>query len=194
MPVLDGLSRWIIRRATTNPPAGREDWARAMQAEFEAADTDRLGWALGCWRTMVGWRLRADWLFLLAIIAGPVILELTVYPSLSFISAITLPDDVFKPLFLPLSLLQLAVTAALLAAWRPRQYRQAALGVAVMPAATSTVLVMQMVRDWRVFTPDAEIMGAQPLIGCLALLAACWIGAAAGAWLGRTARQARRAT
>jgi hypothetical protein len=65
------FDRWLMGLATANPPAGREDWARAMRAEFETLEHGRTSWALGCLGASLGWRTRLDGIFLLAIALLP---------------------------------------------------------------------------------------------------------------------------
>lgn len=192
MPRSDSLSRWIMRSATANPPAGREDWARAMKAEFEAMDGDRLGWAFGCWTVMAGWRLRTDALFLIALVAIPGALTLFVFPWVLFGLRLSMPYEAFKSISYGLGFSEHLLIAALLAAWRPDQPFKAALASTVVPSVLSWVLVMKM--NGRELSSEWVVYDAAPLVGYLAIFGASWIGAAFGAWLGRTARQARRST
>jgi hypothetical protein len=53
------FDRWLIDLATANPPPGREEWARAMRAEFDTLECGRAGWALGCLGATLGWRIGA---------------------------------------------------------------------------------------------------------------------------------------
>jgi hypothetical protein len=63
------FDEWIIGIATSTPTPGREDWARAMLAEFDALEGSRTGWALGCLGAAIGWRLKADGVYLLVFVA-----------------------------------------------------------------------------------------------------------------------------
>lgn len=54
------VADWIMRAAAGGAPAARSDWAEAMRAEYAELEHGRLSWALGCWLTATGWRLRAD--------------------------------------------------------------------------------------------------------------------------------------
>lgn len=71
------LADWIMRSATSNPPAGREHWAQAMRAEYASLHIGQLSWALGCWKTMLGWRLREDGA--LALVGTVVLLDFSTF-------------------------------------------------------------------------------------------------------------------
>lgn len=62
MSALHALARDLMRLSAALAPKARADWARAMQAEFEAINNSgpALEWALGCLVTATSWRLRTD--------------------------------------------------------------------------------------------------------------------------------------
>ena len=57
---------WIAGVLT---PASKAEWRTAMETEFQALDDGRgsLGWAAGCLGAALGWRLRAEIVFLAAL-------------------------------------------------------------------------------------------------------------------------------
>lgn len=187
------IARWIMDRAVANPPAGREDWARAMDAEFEALEEGRICWALGCWRTMAGWRLRADWRFMLSLVAVPWLMCSPVAPLALFGLSIVLPRPLFYELFLPLGLLGLASAATLLAHWRPDRAGTAALSVWIVSLLHGWFVLQMSIGDTMTVSDGVydrwELYNAPPLVGGLAMLAACWIGAQIGVRLGRYSRR-----
>jgi hypothetical protein len=71
MSALHALARVMLHASVALAPKHRADWTRAMRAEFEAIDAggQALDWALGCLATAAGWRLRADWGYLLSFAA-----------------------------------------------------------------------------------------------------------------------------
>lgn len=63
------LADRIMQVAMAHPPPGREQWAQAMQAEYEQLNGDKLSWAFGCWTTMFGWRMRSEALYAVIMVA-----------------------------------------------------------------------------------------------------------------------------
>jgi len=61
------LSRLVMKLALRHVPKDREEWARAMQAEFDVLKKGRLTWAIGCLGTSLNWDLRAHALYWLAV-------------------------------------------------------------------------------------------------------------------------------
>ena len=184
------LAQQLMRWATRRPPAGREDWALAMQREFDALEGDRLAWALGCFTTMTGWRLRADGLYLVLLALVPILLHLK--STLEFqllmngvISRSAYVDFLrsYGALWGVLAPLPIAV---LLGAWRPHHLPTTLIvGCLIGQHVGGTLLNMSMVGgsffSW--WGPNATLYMAPPLVGLFASLAVWYIGASAGAHL-----------
>lgn len=68
-------ARWLMRWTMHRPPPGRAEWALAMQREFDVLDRGELGWAMGCAIAMTGWKLRAQWLYLLLLCLAPFVVH-----------------------------------------------------------------------------------------------------------------------
>ncbi|MFT4251150.1 MAG: hypothetical protein QM608_01525 [Caulobacter sp.] len=64
------LAAWIMDRAVRKPPAGREDWAKAMRAEFDMLGEARLSWALGCLVAAARWRTSREASYMASLAAG----------------------------------------------------------------------------------------------------------------------------
>ena len=80
------LSRLIMKLAFRNVPNAREEWARAMQAEFDVLQKGRLAWAIGCLWAGMGWDLKAHALYWLALPAATAAVQFFVSgPLLSWI-------------------------------------------------------------------------------------------------------------
>jgi hypothetical protein len=126
------FDRWLIDLATTNPPAGREEWARAMRAEFETLERGRTGWALGCLSASLGWRLRSNLGFLLAFVAVALCLDqlslLIVFPLVIGLH-FWLPHSELGPLTYAMSGATLAIASGAFAAVRPRHWPAIGIGM-----------------------------------------------------------------
>lgn len=70
------FANWLMQLATRDPIAGRHEWAKAMQGEYGALEKGHLSWAIGCAITSVGWALKADKLFFIAIPLGALFIKL----------------------------------------------------------------------------------------------------------------------
>jgi hypothetical protein len=71
MSLLHALAESLQRAAGAIAPAERAEWSRAMAGEFAAIEDDRrsLAWSAGCLAAALGWRLRAEVVYLLALAA-----------------------------------------------------------------------------------------------------------------------------
>jgi hypothetical protein len=178
------LARWVMNLATRAAPAARRDFARGMREEFEALDfetpgADRLGWALGCLTTVAGWRLRADGLFLAALVGVGLTLD-----QIMFLPFLVLPGDLVQAIAYYYWLAFPAVVSGMLGAWRPGYAYAAAVIVWLIREAQSTAILIEMLdgdplgRNW-------HVMDAPPIVGFSALLGWSLVGAAIGARLGR---------
>jgi hypothetical protein len=125
------FGRWLIDLATTNPPPSRDQWAQAMRAEFEALEGGRTGWALGCLATSVGWRLRANWRFLLAFFAVSTFF-LQWISLLFFLVICWLPHDTVRAFGYATNWGALAVASGCFAAARPRHWPAIGIGMALV--------------------------------------------------------------
>lgn len=179
MAITSSLARWAMSLAVRAAPLGRRDFARAMREEFEVLDGGRLGWALGCLTTVAGWRLRADGLFLAALVAVGLALD-----QVMFLPFMVLPSDLVHAIAYYYWLAFPAVVCAMLAAWRPSYAYAAALIVWLIREAQSMAILVSMLagdplgRDW-------QIMDAPPIVGWSATLGWSLLGAAIGARIGR---------
>jgi hypothetical protein len=126
------FDRWLIDLATTNPPLGREEWARAMRAEFETLERGRTGWALGCLSASLGWRLRSNLGFLSAFVAVALCLDrlslLIVFPLVIGLH-FWLPHSELGPLTYAMSGATLAIASGAFAAVRPRHWPAIGIGM-----------------------------------------------------------------
>jgi hypothetical protein len=184
MAITTSLARWVMNLAAGTAPAARRDFAHGMREEFEALDfetpgADRLGWALGCLTTAAGWRLRADGLFLVALVAVGLTLD-----QIMFLPFFVLPGDLVHAIAYYYALAFPALVCGMLGAWRPGYAYAAALIVWLIREAQSAAIVIEMLdgdplgRDW-------HVMDAPPIVGFSALLGWSFVGAAIGAYDGR---------
>lgn len=75
------IMRWVVNSA----PSKRREWAEAMAAEFAMLTRGRLAWALGCVPAAIGWWIREDLVFMVAVVVGALFAEIVVMPRLSLI-------------------------------------------------------------------------------------------------------------
>lgn len=63
------IARPLMALAVALAPASRREWSQAMRQEFDAVrdQPGALSWALGCVATSLGWRLRSEAPFSLAV-------------------------------------------------------------------------------------------------------------------------------
>jgi len=189
------LADWIMRIATENPPKGRETWAQAMRAEYASLSDSKLGWALGCWSTMLGWRLRADTLYFAALIAAVVLIYFTGFSGrLQYVIWLSPLQSMISHFDIHPLLVFMLIAAIALNAVNPRR-----------PVLTGLTLVaMQqlhwVVNEWYVrwkFAPyihptpsgPLHIFSAPPIVGILAQIGVCCVGAIVGAWIARKLRK-----
>lgn len=184
------LARWIMDHATDNPPRGREDWAAAMRAEFETLDARRLGWALGCWRTMAGWRLQADWPFLVVLLGIALATPRLLLGEAVGLLFNAMPEDVLRVAFVPTLFALQVLPAGILAAWRPDNYRKAAVIIAAVASVEMVISLHNMTGGW--FESGWQYFNAPVIPSVIALFAACWISAATAATLSIAMFHSRR--
>jgi hypothetical protein len=182
------LSGWIMQLATRRPPPTRADWVLAMDREFETLERGRLGWALGCLTTRIGWTLRAQWLYLLLLLLSPFYirwvghLEFTLFWSHHEYIGFERNYGALIALIEPLPL------AILLGFYRPDRIRT----TLVLGCILAQHVGMTLGASWTLggtflswWGPHATIYMAPPLIGLCASLWVWYMGASFGAWLAR---------
>lgn len=71
MSLVHALAALLLSAAQAVAPRERADWSRAMAGEFAAIEDGRpaLAWSAGCLAAALGWRLRAEAVYLLALAA-----------------------------------------------------------------------------------------------------------------------------
>lgn len=189
------LADWIMRSATEAPPRGREHWAQAMRAEYASLDGGKLSWALGCWTTMLGWRLRADAIYLavmLAVIYFWSFGSLTDY--LVDVSFEIIPFSVHRNEFFHPYLAAMLVVSIALSTFRPDRVLVTAL---VMMAVHQVSTVMSLVDLQRAF-PEQNLTwpihpyNAQYFVAVFAEIGVCFVGAHVGIWISKLWRRDRR--
>lgn len=187
------LAGQLMRWATRTPPPGREEWALAMEREFDALEGDGLAWALGCFTTMTAWRLQANWLYLLLLALVPFLLhwksmfefQLLMNGVVSRASYV----DFIRSYGALWGVLEPLPIAFLLGVWRPRRVAMTVVaGCLVSQHVGGTLLTISKVGgsflSW--WAPPATLYMAPPLVGLFASLAVWYVGASAGAlWRGR---------
>jgi hypothetical protein len=176
------LADWLMRTATRSPPRGREQWVEAMRAEYASLAGDKFGWALGCWTTMLGWRLRVDAIYL-ALLAAAIVLLMT---SLPFWVWVLVPRDLIHLGFYP-PLVVLFPICLLVSFYRPGHAYLTALAIFLLPNIYEYIT---MYADGWFVAPHPEaritIHDAPQIVGLMADLGGCL----SGALLGRAIRGA----
>lgn len=153
------FAHWLMKLALVTAPEDRNEWARAMAAEFASLDGDanRVAWAAGCVSTAFGWRLRDSAVYLLALVALPVlwnVILLTVIFSASTAYAFSQPigqremGNLWMAISGATTQSTMFVMSAALCAYRPRY---AIVSVVVLWVATSGASFIAMF--WPSFAP-----------------------------------------
>jgi hypothetical protein len=183
------LMRWTTRR----PPAGRAEWALAMQREYDSLDGresgGELGWALGCAFAMAGWKLRENWLYLALLLATPPLLYGLNMLQFELLRIGLVSRDAYVAFFRSYGtlyglLIPALPLAAVLGAYRPNKVATTVvLGCLMVQHVGGTLITMAMLGgsflSW--WGPNATLYMAPPLIGLSASLGIWYFGAAAGA-------------
>ena len=193
MPRNPAFAEWLIDLATANPPPGREEWAGAMRAEFEASETHHTGWALGCLGAAIGWRLRSDWLYLLVFVAVVAFSGQIMWtPFFWAAKAHLIPHDLVGPLFQYGRFLIPAGVCMGFAGVRPRYWAPVGL---VLPLVFVTQGVLQAAHDFHTSVFDVHPFNATLEVGVAALVGYCLVAAMIGRAIGSmlTTRLPRRA-
>lgn len=172
---------WILWLAARAAPPGRGELALAMRRELEFLDRGRLRWALGCLGTVARWRIAADGLYVALIAIFPLILG-----GLDFWLIVNLrihgdvPLSVIRAWLPAWWLLQPFLAALVIGAYRPR----AAVATALLCFAWHMLhhpLHAYLTKG----TPMLAWFGYNEPYASVAIFAAWYFGAAAGARLAR---------
>jgi len=171
-------------------PPGREPWARAMRAEFEAIGGPRTGWALGCLGAAAGWRLRVDGVYLLmfALTAG-FAWRVLFLPFFWAVHLNLVPKDLQGPAFQYGRFVVPAVVCLAFAAVHPRYWTLVGLG---FPVAFVGLGVIATAHEFHSSIWDVHPFNATLEVGTGAQMGYCLLGALIGRTLG-SARAARSA-
>lgn len=125
------IAHWLMKLARVAAPENRTEWAHAMSAEFDALDekSNRTAWAAGCVSTVFAWRLQASALYLIALIAIPVLWNVAIstlifMAATSYAFAQPISQEEMGELWMSISFagthITMFVFAAALSAYRPR--------------------------------------------------------------------------
>jgi hypothetical protein len=182
------LAEWIMRAATDAPPRGREHWAQAMRAEYASLAGGKLSWALGCWTTMLGWRVRADAVYLTLMTAVAATWAFSPLDH-EFVGIMirALPREVMFGEFLhPYFVVMLLVSIAL-SAYRPDRVVITSVTMIILKQAQILALYFELERDypgqgvsWPIHTYNTPYF-----VGVFAMIGACFIGAQLGRCIAR---------
>jgi len=187
------LDRCLMRLATATAPPNREEWARAMHAEFETLEHGRAGWALGCLGASLGWRIRRNCGFLAAIVLvliGRHYLDEGLFP---FVFR-WIPRDVLRVVSYALSDWgQLLVICLILAAIRPRAWMIIGFGVPLVSVIVGLGWFLDYFHLPISKLGRVHIMDAQMDVGLGANIGYSLIGALIGRGLGEPLRKSRPA-
>lgn len=186
------LADWIMRAAIANPPRGREHWAQAMHAEYASLTSGKLSWALGCWTTMLAWRLRADAIYLavMLVIASAWAFGVFDQQLVRFVIRATPLELMFGEFLHPYLAIMLLVSIVL-SAYRPDRVVVTAIAMILLKQAQIVALYFELERDypgqgvsWPIHTYNTPYF-----VGVFALIGACFIGAHIGRAIARLWRR-----
>ena len=172
----------IIDAATSTPPAGREEWARAMRAEFAVLEGPRVGWALGCLSVAVAWRLRADWGYLLIFaLAAGVSWRVLFAPLFWAFHLHLVPHHLIGPVFQYGRFLIPMMVCLVFAVLRPRYWMLVGIG---FPLTFVGFGVIEAAREFHSSIWDVHPFNSTLEVGTAASVGYCLIGALIGRSLG----------
>jgi len=180
------VADWLMRWTTRRPPPRRADWVLAMQREYDTLERGQLGWALGCFAAVTGWKLRTGWHYVLLLCLAPVLIalvsmipfELLRWELVSRASYMSFErsSGPFVAMLSPLPL------AFILGAIRPHGIGTTILGGLLAQHLGGTLLTMYMLGgpffSW--WSSAATLYMAPPLVGLSASLGVWCVGVAAG--------------
>jgi hypothetical protein len=158
-----------------------------MRSEFDVLEDDRLAWAAGCLVVSVGWRLRAEWQYLVLLGLAPVIGTAAVVATAGVV-----PHDLQRNYGPTLAMLMTALPALSLGAYRPRRLWASVIGLVVLTQLPGEIFFFsaQGVSGlvWWLH-PKATLYMAPPFVGLAAELGATYAAAALGARFGVRCRR-----
>jgi len=170
----------VLNLARRVAPEGRAEWLNAMEAEYQALETGRLRWALGCVAVALGWRVARDGLYAALLCAATWFVS---RDPLFVYEAKLIPQELLSFGLNPV-LVHLTVICVLLGAYRPRQ-------IVLVSFVLVTAKHLYGLYVWYVVWPREfgdemgplwpflqrlNIMNAHFLIGVWAQLGACFTG------------------
>lgn len=122
MSVRRSLAKILMRCAAFLAPRDKTEWMHAMRAEFEATgDADALSWAAGCVGTTLLWRVRAEVIYVVALVAAVIAYE----PCIIFVIENVIGEDHLDEYFMDMvhatEFLYLGLTTFLLGICWPRR-------------------------------------------------------------------------
>ncbi|MFT4251149.1 MAG: hypothetical protein QM608_01520 [Caulobacter sp.] len=175
------LAAAVMGLATRDPPAGRAEWAGAMQAEFAALETGRLSWALGCLATTAVWRAPGEAVYAAAL-AGSVFFVQSALIWLLWMAMVfkLVSFDTMFDLQMPLLFSSYIGLSALIGAYRPDRRFLTALVMGLAPSLIGFALMGGFGR-----LTEAEVMAAPAPIGWAAMIGISYFSASVGAGLRR---------
>ncbi len=172
------LAAWIMDRALRKPPAGREDWAQAMQAEFAALDRDRLSWAVGCLIAAARWRAAGEAAYMASLAAGVAFVGGLAPLAYFGVSGAGLASRAeMAQIVMPLIVAALVLAGFVIALNWPGRRLATAVALGIGPSLIGNAMLL-------VEGPGLRPMGPQMLI-VLPLVGLAYLGALAGSALGR---------
>ena len=183
------LSRLVMKLALRHVPKHREDWARAMQSEFEVLKKGRLAWAIGCLSASLDWDFRAHALYWLALplitagvqffLSGPLLFWMSdhcpvAYAYCTYISYYTFGLDFLVP-------------CLAFGLWRPGRVVTTAVALSLCMFAYEYLF---FALNFPKYHGDyIHIMNMPPVIGETVILAGALLGVSTGALLGQGTRR-----
>ncbi len=184
------LSRLVMKLALRHVPKDREEWARAMQAEFEVLKKGRLAWAIGCLSASLSWDLRAHALFWLAMPLSIIAVDQWVSASLLFWLVKHCPLDghgvcAYDAYYA--GSLEFLVPCLAFGLWRPNRIITTAMAMVLCKFAYTYVFFA--LNFPRYHGDYIHIMNMPPVIGETVVLTGALIAVATGALVGRGARR-----
>ena len=181
------LADAMLRLAAWTAPRERNDWLRAMRAEYENLDAGKLRWALGCVAVSIGWRFAKDGVYVALVCAAIWFVQTD---PLFFFWARAIPHDYLMIGLYP-SLAYMTLICLLLGAYRPHQVVMTAIVLITVSQVLGFYgMYFEMPRMfgyrqqplWQ-FLQHLTIHDARPVIGMFSDFGACLVGGLMGRWL-----------
>ena len=182
------LADWVIKLAVSHLPADRAVWGEAMTSEYQTLQSGRLGWALGCLRATIGWRLQRDWLFLAVLVGTSLAFDYSEYLFEGAIDALA-PGLLNHATIYYFWLAYPALLCGALAFWRPSYALAAACAFTLTHEAAvrfTWVFILHFPTD-----REIHVLDGPAVVGLSAVLGWCVAGAVIGKGLATRLRPAR---